>query len=152
MPVYGRPLQRRADHKMKYGRVDGIDKDISRVVMGCDNQRDLRHATVMWDDFIELGGNCFDTAYIYGNLEEVLGKWMKNRGNRDDVVLIDKGAHSPNCYPDKLKEQFMERIKFLSEEWIDAKLRIDILGLRKKEINQLIPPSIGLTNQSSNPP
>ena len=119
VPVYGRPLQRRADHKMKYARVPGIDKDISRVVMGCDNQRDLRHASVMWDDFVELGGNCFDTAYIYGNLEEVLGKWMKNRGNRDEVVLIDKGAHSPMCYPDKLKEQFMESLERFQTDYVD---------------------------------
>ena len=120
-PVYGRPLERRSDHQMKYARIDGIDKDISRVVMGCDNQDSLLHGSIMWDDFIELGGNCFDTAYIYGGgqSETLIGKWIKNRGIRDEVAIICKGAHSPHCFPEKMKEQFAESLERLQTDYVD---------------------------------
>ena len=86
---------------MKYGRLAGIDKPISRLVMGCDNQRTMPHAAVMYDDFLEHGGNCFDTAYIYvgGQSEKLLGQWMASRGVREQVVIIDKGSHTPFCTP-----------------------------------------------------
>ena len=29
---------------MKYDRIEGIDKDISKLVMGCDNQDDINEA------------------------------------------------------------------------------------------------------------
>ena len=33
--------------------------------MGTLNRHDLRHASVMYDDFFEMGGTCFDTARTY---------------------------------------------------------------------------------------
>ena len=51
------------------------------------------HSTEMLDTFFEAGGNTLDTAHIYGggNSERLIGLWMKERGNRDKVFLIDKG-------------------------------------------------------------
>ena len=49
---------------MKYDRIEGIDKDISKLVMGCDNQDDINEASKLWDHWIEVGGNMFDTAFI----------------------------------------------------------------------------------------
>jgi aryl-alcohol dehydrogenase-like predicted oxidoreductase len=48
----------------------------------------------MYDDFFEQGGNCFDSAYIYsgGASEKMLGYWMKNRGLREQVVLLAKNS------------------------------------------------------------
>ena len=56
------------DHTMKYGRIAGVEKPISRLVMGVDNSgARLPHAArSIFDDFFERGGNCFDTAYVYG--------------------------------------------------------------------------------------
>ncbi|MCB0039118.1 MAG: aldo/keto reductase [Caldilinea sp.] len=54
--------------------------------------------TVM-DAFVEAGGNFIDTADIYsfwaennpgGVSEEIIGRWMKERGNRDQIVLATK--------------------------------------------------------------
>ena len=64
--IHGRPLRRRSGAPMTYGRVEGIDKPISRLVMGVDNQPNLPHASIMFDDFCERGGNCFDVAWVYG--------------------------------------------------------------------------------------
>ncbi len=67
--------------------------------MGCDNPRTMPHAAVMFDHFFERGGNCFDTAYIYGGgtQERLLGHWVANRGVRDQVAIVGKAAVSPDC-------------------------------------------------------
>jgi aryl-alcohol dehydrogenase-like predicted oxidoreductase len=104
---------------MKYGRLEGIDKPISRLVMGVDNQHTLPHPAVMFDDFFERGGNAFDSAWNYGGgrCETVLGQWIKLRGVRDQVVIITKGAHTPLCRPEHLSRQLIES---LERQQIDA--------------------------------
>lgn len=51
------------------------------------------------DAFVEAGGNLIDTADIYSNWvagnpggvsEEIIGRWMKSRGNRDRVLIATK--------------------------------------------------------------
>lgn len=116
-----RPLTRRLSHNMKYGRIDGVAKPISRLVMGCDNQPNLPHAAAMFDDFFARGGNAFDTAFIYGGgrHEEQFGQWLANRGVRDEIVVIAKGAHTPHCNPCEIKSQLrisLERMKIDSAE------------------------------------
>ena len=120
-PVHGRPLAVRSGHNMKYGQIEGVDKPVSRLVMGVDNQRTMPMLTVMLDDFFERGGNTFDTAYIYGGgkLERMLGQWVKNRGIRDQVVILDKGAHTPHCTPGDVTKQLMESIERLQMEYVD---------------------------------
>lgn len=101
LTISERPLARRESHNMKYGRIAGIDKPISRFVMGCDNQVSLPHAAAMFDDFFARGGNSFDTAFVYGGgyHEALFGQWLKSRGVRDQIVIISKGAHTPYCNP-----------------------------------------------------
>ncbi|MFC7458354.1 aldo/keto reductase [Brachybacterium sp. GCM10030267] len=97
---------------MTYGSIPGVDKKVSRLVMGCDNQMNLAHASAMFDAFYEIGGTTFDTAYIYGGgyVERLFGKWVRNRGVRDDVVVITKGAHTPHCDPESITRQLEESL------------------------------------------
>jgi aryl-alcohol dehydrogenase-like predicted oxidoreductase len=121
-PVHGRQLARRADAKMHYGRLPGLDKDVSRLVLGVDNHLDDGpHWMAMCDDFFERGGNCFDMAYIYGGgqAEKVIGQWLRNRGVRDRIVVIDKGAHTPYCDPENLGRQLEESLERLGTDYID---------------------------------
>lgn len=120
-PVHKRPLTIRSDHNMQYGRIAGLDKPVSRLVMGADNQTSLPHASVMFDDFFERGGNCFDTAWIYarGTCERMLGQWIKNRAIREQVVILDKGAHTPYCNPADLTKQLFESLDRLQTDYID---------------------------------
>jgi aryl-alcohol dehydrogenase-like predicted oxidoreductase len=106
---------------MKYGSIAGVEKPISRLVMGVDNQTSWPHASVMFDDFFEQGGTCFDTAYIYasGVCEKMLGHWVKNRGIREQVVLLDKGAHTPHCNPQALVSQLEESLTRLQTDYVD---------------------------------
>jgi predicted dehydrogenase/aryl-alcohol dehydrogenase-like predicted oxidoreductase len=119
--VHRRPLAKSAKNNMKYGRIAGLDKNVSRLVMGCDNQANLPHAAVMFDDFFERGGNSFDTAHVYGGglQERLVGQWVKARGVRDQVVIIAKGAHTPNCDPQSLSKQLSESLDRLSTDHAD---------------------------------
>ena len=120
-----RPLQRRADAVMKYGRVAGLDKPVSRLVLGCDNQRTYAHAAAIFDGFVEVGGNCFDTAFGYagGLPERLLGQWMKNRGAvRDELVVIAKGAHTPHCDPASLTSQLHASLERMGVDRADLYL------------------------------
>jgi aryl-alcohol dehydrogenase-like predicted oxidoreductase len=121
LPVHKRPLIARPGHHMKYGSIAGVEKPISRLVMGVDNQTSWPHASVMFDDFFEHGGTCFDTAYIYasGACEKMLGQWVKNRGIREQVVLLDKGAHTPHCNPQALVSQLQESLTRLQTDYVD---------------------------------
>ncbi len=104
--------------------VAGLDKPVSRLVLGVDNQRDGRAADVMFDAFFEHGGNAFDTAFTYlgGQSEVTLGHWMRNRGVRGEVVILDKGAHTPNCFPDKIGEQLAVSLERLQSDYVDIYL------------------------------
>lgn len=116
-----RPLAKRQGAPMRYGRVDGIALPVARLLMGCDNQRTMPHAAAMWDDYIERGGNAFDTAYVYGNglQEKLLGQWIRNRGLRAQVAVIAKGAHTPLCTPEWLTRQLEESLERLQTDYVD---------------------------------
>ncbi|WP_114855341.1 aldo/keto reductase [Brachybacterium sp. YJGR34] len=106
---------------MAYGSLPGIDKKVSRLVMGCDNQMNLAHASAMYDAYFEMGGTTFDTAYIYGGgyCEKLLGQWVQNRGVREDVVVITKGAHTPHCDPESITRQLEESLERQGTDYAD---------------------------------
>ena len=120
-PVHGRPLAVRR-RRIPQTEVPGVGKPVSRLVMGCDNQPDIRHASVMWDNYFEYGGNTFDTAHIYGGgrMEQLLGTWMRNRGVREDVVVIGKGAHTPANFPDRVGPQLDISLDRLGTDHLDV--------------------------------
>ena len=122
----GRPLQAGsvptgAGVPMAYGSIPGVDKQVSRLVMGCDNQTNLAHASAMFDAFFEMGGTTFDTAFIYGGgyIEKLVGQWVRNRGVREDVVMITKGAHTPHCDPESITRQLEESLERQGTDYAD---------------------------------
>src|SRR5690606_23899272 len=103
LPTVGRPLTRRPDAPMTYGHVPGVDKPVSRLVMGTMifKPGELRLAASLLDHYFELGGNTFDTAHVY-RCEETVGEWIKLRGVREDLVVIGKGARDEAGTPEGL--------------------------------------------------
>jgi aryl-alcohol dehydrogenase-like predicted oxidoreductase len=89
--------------------------------MGCDNTTTMPFSAAMWDDYFSRGGNTFDTAYVYGGglQEKLLGQWIKNRGVREDVSVIVKGAHTPFCTPEHLTSQLEESLGRLQTPYAD---------------------------------
>src|SRR5439155_26552181 len=84
---------------MKYGQIKGIDKPVSRLVMGSmvfgTEPEKYENTCAVLDGFVAGGGNTIDTARVYakGTSEQAVGQWIKDRGNRDKVVVLAKGAH-----------------------------------------------------------
>ncbi len=93
---------------MNYGRIEHVDKPVSRIAFGTampvmfaafrsvygdssDFPERLGAAFALLDGMYAEGVNCFDCADHYG--EEPLGEWIEARGLRDKVVILTKGAH-----------------------------------------------------------
>ena len=106
---------------MTYGRIAGLDRDISKLVMGCDNQMTFPHAQAMFDAWFEAGGNAFDTAYHYnkGLQETFLGQWHTQRHVRDDIVITVKGACVPHCNPQAIRDQLQVSLDRLQIDCAD---------------------------------
>jgi len=107
LPISGKPLRIGHCAEIPQASIPGMDNPVSRLVLGLDNQVSFAHLAAMADDFLERGGNAFDTAHIYGGglQESLLGEWIKLRGLRKEVVVIVKGAHTPFCDPVNLRLQ-----------------------------------------------
>lgn len=118
-----RPLTRNPSACAPDVRLPGLDKSLSRLVMGVDNQTSISQASAVFDDYFMRGGNVFDTAHVYGRDRSVLlGRWIAARGVRDQVVVIAKGAHTPNCNPTALVKQLDEQLGWLGLESADIYL------------------------------
>ena len=71
------------------------------VATGFEDFRTFASAAILLDGFFEAGGNLFDTGFVYGagKTEKLFGEWHTNRGMREDIVLIGKGAHIAALLP-----------------------------------------------------
>ena len=90
------------------------------------------------DYFVEQGCNFLDTADVYsmGGSEEVVGRWMKERRNRKNMVVATKvfGAMGPGPNEGGLSRLHIQRaveesLRRLQTEVIDS-YQITSLGLR----------------------
>ena len=106
---------------MQYDSIDGLDKKISKLIMGNDNQVYFDEAAKLWDHWIEVGGNAFDNAYVYGqgSMEKLFGDWQRKRNNLKELVVIAKGAHTPLCDPKNLSNQLTESLDRMQIETAD---------------------------------
>ncbi len=82
---------------MRYGQITGVEKPFARIVQGSTvlDPGDRAASFALLDGVFALGGTTFDTAqsYLEGDAERLLGAWMTERGNREQVVIITKGCH-----------------------------------------------------------
>jgi aryl-alcohol dehydrogenase-like predicted oxidoreductase len=111
---------------VKYSTVAGLDRRVSRLVLGStmlDSERPS-YSFALLDHYRGSGGNCVDTAVVYGDgaAERALGAWLAARGNRDDVVLVDKGACTTGCTPDLVTAELHESLRRLRTDHVDLYL------------------------------
>ena len=82
---------------MNYGRVQVVEKPVARIVQGTVmiNSAEKERSFALLDEVFAEGGTTFDTAHQYGggDSERTFGRWVRERGLRDEVVVIGKGAH-----------------------------------------------------------
>ena len=121
-PLSGRPLVvSRPGGRMPYGAVEHVNKPVSKLAIGCMGFTTLPDASVMYDAFVEAGGNTFDTAHRYqqGRADLLLGQWLASRNVRHDLVIIGKGAHTPDCTPEAVGRELTETLEKLGTDYVD---------------------------------
>lgn len=112
---------------MEYIEIAGAGKRVSRLIKGTDYfvHSAYDKAATNMDAFLSIGGNTVDTAHIYcgGQSEEVLGRYMKERGNRDQIVILTKGAHhdqnGPRVNADAIRSDLMESLERLQTDHVE---------------------------------
>ena len=129
------------------------------------------------DAFVEAGGNFIDTANMYGpnqNLqsfakgghrvgvtETIIGNWMKDRGNRDDVVVATKvrarmwdgpdgeGLHRAHVIPaveDSLRRLQVDSVDILLAHFPDATPFDEAMGVMGELVTEGKVKTIGSSN------
>lgn len=82
---------------MRYGTIPGLDRPVSRVVLGTavlsEGKESLANELI--DAYVAAGGNMIDTAAAYGGgwSDRNVGSWLRRTRRRDDVLILGKGAH-----------------------------------------------------------
>ena len=111
--------------KMTYGSIELLPMPASRVVFGTavDPMTAGENADALLDGAAERGINFFDCARSYGRAEEVLGGWIRRRGNREKVIVLTKcgdirdGVVKVNRQV--IREQLETSLKTLQTDYID---------------------------------
>lgn len=122
---------------MKKVKFNNTNLTVSPVCLGTVNYgTDLSESDskLQLSKFVEVGGNFIDTAQIYGawgsgldNYSEyVIGNWIKETGQRHNIVLATKGAHPrwssmdvPRVNADCIEEDLNNSLKLLNTDYID---------------------------------
>ena len=99
------------------------------------------------DAAVKHGVNALDLANVYGggNSERAVGKWMEERGNREDVFILTKGAH-PNAdrrrvTPYDITADLMDSLARLKTDYIDAYL------LHRDDLSLPVGPIMDILNE-----
>ena len=89
---------------MKYRKLGTTDIDVSAICLGTmtfGEQNSEIDGFQQMDYALDRGVNFIDTAELYpimpskdtyGKTEEIIGKWLKEKGNRDKIILASKIA------------------------------------------------------------
>jgi aryl-alcohol dehydrogenase-like predicted oxidoreductase len=114
---------------MIYGAIEGLSRPLPRIIFGTLPLVNTDAKTLsLLDSVMEAGCHAFDTAHAYGQgaSEQVLGDWMQTRGNRSDVIVIDKGAHPAaegnRVDPENIRQDLEESLCRLKTDYIDLYL------------------------------
>lgn len=122
---------------MEYITIKGLSKPVSRLMKGTDYffHDSYEKAAANLDAFLAIGGNSLDSAHIYcgGQSEEVIGRYMQERGNRDQIVILTKGAHhnehGPRVNRDAIASDLNKSLERLKTDFID------LYGLHRDDPN-----------------
>ncbi|MBD3193327.1 MAG: aldo/keto reductase [Candidatus Heimdallarchaeota archaeon] len=123
---------------MDYRKLGNTGIKISELVLGTMQfgwRTNEKESFEIMDRAVELGINTLDTADIYskwteesyaGKTEEIIGRWMNERGNRNDLVLATKlfGEMSENINDRGLSRKHIHQalkgsLTRLQTEWVD---------------------------------
>ena len=117
---------------MEYNKINGVEKPVARLLQGTvmlkESRRDDNRRLL--DKLFEHGFTTFDTAHNYGRgeCERELGSWIKDRGIRDEVVILTKGAHPyppeepQRVTPDFIRSDIQDSLERLQTDFVELYL------------------------------
>ena len=115
---------------MHYSTINGINKPVSRLVLGTMivDDREQERSFRLLDEAFARGCTALDTANVYagGHSERGIGAWMQARGCREQMVILSKGCH-PNAdrrrvTPFDLAADLHDALARLQTDYIDIYL------------------------------
>ncbi len=120
---------------MEYKVLNNTDLKVSALALGTDvygTDLNERESYALLDTFTEGGGNLIDTALVYANWvpgeksrsEKLIGRWMQERKNRNNVIISTKGAHPEIMTVSRLSRQEIlgdieKSLKHLQTDYVD---------------------------------
>lgn len=126
---------------MIYREIPALKRQASAICLGTGgfgSSLSEEESFAMLDAFVDMGGNFLDTARVYGDLpnnrlglsEQVIGRWLRARGNREKIVLGTKGAHPPlaDMHVGRLDRQSLQS---------DLQQSLDALGVEAVDVYYL---------------
>ena len=133
---------------MEMVKLPGSDKSLSKLIMGTMiiGLNNYEESVALLDSAMKVGINAFDIAYVYGggDSERAVGRWMEERGNREDVYIITKGAHPDGrskVTPEDITADLTESLHRLRTDYIDAYL------LHRDDISKPVGPIMDILHQ-----
>ncbi|QUW21513.1 aldo/keto reductase [Sporosarcina sp. Marseille-Q4063] len=140
------------NHITVQGSLEGkenIGIDCSKLIMGTGDffKLELEHAFTILDEFVAMGGNLVDTAHGYIEAEEIIGKWLKLRNNRDKIKILSKGAHPDDGEPgNRVTPQAITKDLTESLERFNTNY-IDLYALHRDDESVEVGPIIEVLNE-----
>jgi aryl-alcohol dehydrogenase-like predicted oxidoreductase len=134
---------------MNFGTITGLGKPVARLAQGTLmlSSAELEQSMTLLDGVFAMGGNTFDTGHVYrnGDCERTLGRWVNERGIREQVVIVGKGAH-PNAdrnrvTPFDITSDLHDSLARLRTDYIDVYL------LHRDDPSQPVGPIVEILNQ-----
>ncbi len=137
---------------MEYRKMGRSGLEVSELALGTMQfgwTADEAIAFDIMDAYVEAGGNMIDTANVYSNWAEgnpggvseaIVGRWLKNRVNRKDIVLATKvrgrmwegpngeglgRAHIARAVEDSLRRLQTDYIDLYQTHWFDASTSVE---------------------------
>ncbi len=114
---------------MEYGKIEGVKKQVSRIIFGTAQPSFMKNEDneELLDAVFAMGVNTFDLARVYRHAEDVVGRWMASRGNREEVVILTKCANPSVLGRKRVNARAIHKdletsLKKLQTEYIDIYL------------------------------
>lgn len=116
---------------MRYTELVGVGRPVSLIVQGATSlPPDDDEAFAVLDAALASGINAFDTAHSYvfdgRSLDQQIGRWMKARGHRGQVVIVAKGCHpepperpGPRVTPEAAEADIAETLERMGADRLD---------------------------------
>lgn len=95
---------------MKYTNIPYVEKPVSRIVLGgsSDIFRSGGDVGEVMAAALSCGINVVDTAREYRKSEEAIGRWLREGGKREDIVIISKCCHPVMSFVPRVGERQAE--------------------------------------------